>query len=97
VDLRRESHWGGWPLQQSESRLLRSSVSLLTIAVNTGGDDVLPVLTSTPRNRDDMVVGELGGVRLLSTVLASVVISNEKVVARKLHLGVFAPDLHVVQ
>jgi hypothetical protein len=44
-----------------------------------------------------MVICEFGGVKLLSTILASVVISNKEVVARELHFGVFTLDLHIMQ
>jgi hypothetical protein len=97
VNLSGETHWCRGPLEESKTRLIWGPITLFTITLDTGSDNVLPVLASTPSYRDDMVICQFCCMELASTVLTTVMVTHKKIMARKLYLSVLAADLYVVE
>lgn len=97
MNLGWESHWCRWLLQKPEACLFRGAVAFLSIAVDAGGDNVLPILGSPPSDRDHMVVCKSDGVELLATILTTVVVTHKQVMTRKLYFRVLAADLDIVK
>ena len=79
IGVDRLPSWTHWLLAKPHVRLYRSSVSLLRIAIDTSQYAVRPSRQTTLCTRDNVVNRELFAASLLSTVLATHLVTLENV------------------
>ena len=71
---------------QAHPGLLGRTSALPPVARHAAGDDVLPVLATALRNRNDVVEGEVGGGERVTAVLAPMPVARVDVRAREGHV-----------
>src|SRR5438445_801562 len=74
-----------WLPNQMHSGLMRGPVGLDRITADTRADNVFPRGRSAPVARDDMVQIQVFAIKVVTTILAGVLVSLEDIVPRKLH------------
>src|SRR3546814_18169136 len=70
-----------WPVGHGEQRhrsLLRSASALARVAMEAGGDHVLPDVAATPRQRHYVVAGKVLATGLATAVQAQVLVAGEQ-------------------
>jgi hypothetical protein len=74
IDSVRKAVWGLGPSQKPHAGLFGGSISLLPVASNATGDDVLPTFIASSSHWDNMIIGELDRGELAPTILTAMTI-----------------------
>ena len=83
-----------WASNEFHAGFIGCTPTLLVIAAETGGDNVVPAFLSAKRHRYNVIESEIFGRKFLATVLTGVIIPRVDIRARKLYaIMILHPDV----
>ena len=81
--------------QGLQTSFLGRPISLPSVASHTASDDILPALVPSPGHRNNVVIGELAGLKSVPAILTAIMISRIDIGTREPYLVVVPLHLDV--